>query len=265
MKNHSLYITALLMTGFIFVSCTGQSSPTSKSPSDANPAPIAIRIGVDPNLIPFESLDSIKNELVGFDIDVIKAIGVKTNIPIDLIKVKTGFKKVLSSVENCDLDAGISAIPISENLNQKMDFSDAYYSSTQVLVVKKGNIKISGVDTLSGMVIGTESGSSSQAEVEKLLIDQSKLFDTFYLAFEALISGNIDAVIADKPRASLYVKLKPNNIKIVGSELGILNYGIAVCKNKPDLLQQLNQGLASIKADGTLGNLKKKWFSADSP
>jgi ABC-type amino acid transport substrate-binding protein len=258
-KNPPRIIIAFLMASIFFVSCTGQQAPVQPPITSAKDPINIIRIGVDPNLAPFETFESSKDDFKGFDIDLIKNISTRAGIKIELVNVKTGFSQLLSSVEKCELDAGISAIPITDELKQRMDLTEPYFSTNQVLVVKTGNIKISSLDTLAGMVIGTQTGTPSQSEAEKINAAQTKLYSSYYLAFEDLISAYIDAVIADLPRASVYVNLKPNNLKIVGEKFGSLNYAIAVCKTKPDLLLQINQALSGMKSDGTLDKLIKQW------
>ncbi len=80
-----------------------------------------------------------------------------------------------------------------------------------------------------------------------------------------MISGSIDAIIADKPRALSYMRIKPNNLKTVGDEFGTVQYGIAVCKDRAELLQQINSGLKAIAADGTLDRITQKWINKNSP
>jgi ABC-type amino acid transport substrate-binding protein len=214
---------------------------------------------VDANLPPFEMLDSNTNELVGFDIELIKAVAERTGLEIEF--VNNGYSQIITMISKCQLDAGISAIAIVDVLKQQMDFSDPYYTTGQVLVVKKGNITITGMDTLSNMMVGTQEDTPSQIEIGNIPGAQVQIYQSFNLAFQDLITGYIDAVIADKPHALIYVEKKPNNLKIVGEEFGSVNYVIAVCKNRPDLVEIFNNGLADITADGTLGKLTQKWIT----
>jgi ABC-type amino acid transport substrate-binding protein len=69
----------------------------------------------------------------------------------------------------------------------------------------------------------------------------------------------LDAVIADHPRAWNFVKVKPNNLKIIGEEFGSVPYAIAFCKSQNEILQKLNSSLAEFKKDGALDKLIKKW------
>jgi len=70
-------------------------------------------------------------------------------------------------------------------------------------------------------------------------------------------------VVADKLLALSYVTVKPNNLKVAGDEFAAEQYGIAICNQRTDLLKKINDGLANVKADGTLGKLQRKWL--DSP
>jgi ABC-type amino acid transport substrate-binding protein len=261
LKNTARIIATIITACIFLSSCASKPSQTPNPTTIAGPALTRIRIGVDPNFAPFETLSPGKNELVGFDIDLIKAISAKTDLQIELVKIITGTDQLLGSIEDCGLDAGISAIPISDNLKKRFDLSDPYYSTNSVVVVKKGNIKISGLDTLSGMVVGTQKDSPGQVDIEKIISAQPELFNTYYLAFDSLANGNIDAIIADSPRAYANVNIKHNNLKIVGEPFGKVEYGIAVCKGKTELLKQINDGLASMKADGSLDKLVKKWLT----
>lgn len=58
-----------------------------------------------------------------------------------------------------------------------------------------------------------------------------------------------------------YVNIKAANLKIVGDEFAVENYGIAVYNKNTELLNRVNVGLASVKADGTLNKLVEKWIT----
>jgi ABC-type amino acid transport substrate-binding protein len=71
--------------------------------------------------------------------------------------------------------------------------------------------------------------------------------------------GDIDAVIASKPRALRFVKIPANNLKIVGDEFTNEDYGIVVCNKQSGLLSKVNAGLKGVKTNGAMDNLLKKW------
>ena len=79
-------------------------------------------------------------------------------------------------------------------------------------------------------------------------------------AFNDLMNNNIDAVVIDGAIAAMYVVNYPGQLKIVGEPFTQENYGIAVAKNKPELLEKINAGLSALKAEGQLDELTEKWI-----
>jgi polar amino acid transport system substrate-binding protein len=216
-----------------------------------------VRIGVDGTLPPFASYDPYDGLFYGFDIEVMEALGSRAGFKVEFVDIR--YDELISAVSRCELDAGISAIPISDDLTYQVDFSAPYYSSGHVLVVKKGNITITGLDDLDGMTVGTQEGSRSAMEVEQIPGVDLNAYGNFPLSLQELVAGYIDAVIADEAHALGFVDVKSNNLKIVGEKFGRLDLGIIVCKDRADLLAKINDGLSALEANGTLDRLVRKW------
>jgi polar amino acid transport system substrate-binding protein len=247
----------MLCLGIFMAACASSNLP-AQTP-DPNSALTRIRMGVITDLPPFATYDAAKKEASGFDVELMKKIAALTDVYVEFVSINIGFNPLIAQVQQCQLDGGISAIPVMDDSTGQMIFSEPYFTTGQVLVVKKGNIKISGLDTLAGMTVGAQGNTPSAIELGKLQGIQPRLFDSFFLAFQELIAGNIDAVIADHPRAWNYAKVKSNNLKIVGNEFANVSYAIAFCKNQTDLRTKVNTALANMKKDGSLDILIKKW------
>ncbi len=259
MKRNFTISCAIFFLSILLAACAFQNSSTPEPTPDANSPITRIRIGVNTDLPPYAIFDAEKQEVVGFDIDLIKAIAKRSEIYVEFISINAGYNHLLALAGQCQLDGAMSAIQLTDELKKQMDFSDPYFTTRQVLVVKKGNIKITGLDTLSGMTVGTQANSLSAVELQKMKGIQPKYYESYFLAFQDLINGNIDAAVADHPRAWNYVKVKPNNIKIVGDEFGSVSYAISFCKSKPEVLGKINTALANMKQDGSLEKLVKEW------
>jgi ABC-type amino acid transport substrate-binding protein len=235
-------------------------SATNLSSREVTPSPSAIRIGVGVNMPPFELVNVYTGEVEGFDIDLIEAVAEETGLEIEIIE--SDFTLLQSLVGQCQFDAAISSIPISDNLKQQVDFSDPYFITDHSLVVKEGNIVITGMDTLSGMRVSTQAGSPSELEFRKFTDIHAETNGTFRAAFQDLVTGYTDAVIADTPRAERYTEIKPYNLKIVGEPFGDpVSYGIIVCKERPELLEKINEGLRIVTENGTIKRLTRKWIT----
>jgi ABC-type amino acid transport substrate-binding protein len=258
MKRISFVIVSLLWISSLLAACSGaQRGAATPATSDKGLAPGVIKIGTNASLPPFETLDMSNNTLGGFDIELIKAIANKTGL--DTVFFNAASNEVLAGVAQCRFDAGISAIAMTDELKQYMLFSEPYYTAGHVVVVKKGNLTIASREDLSGVTVGVANGSTAAAEILNLPGVQAKLYDSSSLAFQDLINGYIQAVIEDVPHALGYVNIKANNLKIVGDEFSEAQYGIAVCKKRPDLLKEINAGLASIQSEGVYDKLAKQW------
>ena len=259
MKQFALILAAFLFVHLFVTACDG----SLKSTEDPLKSTTKIQIGVDATLPPFEMDGSQPDEVIGFDVDVINAIAERAGLDIELVKV--GYNQVLPFVATCELDGGISAIPVMDAQTQQVDFSDPYFTTGQSVVVKKGNKTLLGQDQLAGMKVGTQTGTLSEIELAKIASIQAQIYENYQLAIQELAGGYIDAVIADQPRAQSFVNIKRNDVKIVGDTFGQVDYAIVTCKTQPELLKKINASLAEVKADGTLDRLAKKWKLSTNP
>ncbi len=257
MKPLSWTFLAILSLSLTVSACIPQRTPPQdleKVSIDGRPI---IRVGVDVDFPPFTQAGINANNPVGFEIDLMKEIAAKSGVEVKFIPSDSN--QVLSFVSQCQIDAGIAGITISEPLKTTMAFTDIYYTTGQVVLVKEGNIVIHGKDDLAGKKVGTQDGTPSEVELAQLSGVNILDYGTFALAVEDLINGYIDAVIIDYPHALTYVNINRNNLKIVGAEFGRADYGIAVCKDRTELLQQFNAALAAIRESGRLDRLVIKW------
>ncbi|CAG1000086.1 partial putative histidine-binding protein, partial [Anaerolineae bacterium] len=164
MKRLSLALVALWLISIFLAACAAPTSPTGNPGARSNAVSQSpkIRIGVDPSLPSFEMLDPIENEFVGFDIELMQAIASKAGFDVEFVNV--GFNQLIPFIGRCQLDVGISAIAITDELKQQVDFSNPYLTTGHVVVVKKGNLTITGRDRLSDMTVGTQTGTLSEIE-----------------------------------------------------------------------------------------------------
>jgi polar amino acid transport system substrate-binding protein len=254
-------LATLACLAAILVACQSQAAP-APTPESTTSAPAAgqqarLRVAVAPTFPPFAAPGG-SEYVIGFDVDLIKAIAGRAGMGVELIPVAR--HTLLNGIVTCEFDVGLSALAMTDALRQQITFSEPYATVGQVVVVKKGNIKIADREDLAGMTVGVERGSRGEQELQGLPGAQPKLYASANLAFQDLIAGYIDATITNRPLAQTYVSIPANNLKITGDDFGAEDYGIAVCNQQGDVLQQVNQGLAAIKTDGTLDKLTQKWL-----
>lgn len=219
------------------------------------------QVATDAAYAPFESLNE-KKEAVGFDMDIMQAIAAKGGFQVKFIN--TPWEGIFASLNTGDRDMVISAVTITPERKQSMDFSDPYFEAKQLIAVGQSS-KVTKLADLKGKKVGVQTGTTGDEVAQKLLGKTSpniKRFESTPLAIKELQNGGIDAVIADNGVVINFVTNNPSaKLKTIDDATFAKEYyGIAVKKGNKALLEQLNKGIAAIKADGTYDKIYKKYF-----
>jgi len=170
-----------------------------------------------------------------------------------------GFDSVLAGVSQCQYDMAVSSITITDERKKTILFSDPYYLAGQIVTVRKDNDSITGKDDLAGKTIGGQIGTTGIIEANKIPGARVKTFDEVGFAFQDLMNGQLDAVIADYPVAMGYVVKNKDALKTVGPIFTDEYYGIAICKKNAYLVPKVNAALKALKDEGFLDKLDQKW------
>jgi polar amino acid transport system substrate-binding protein len=249
-----LGLVCLLAVSMVLTSCTKEA----ETQTTTTQAAIKIRVATDATWPPFESVNEQTKEIEGFDIDLLKAIAEKENLEIEFINV--AWDPLLAGVAQGTYDAAISSISITEDRQKVMLFSDPYFAAGQLIAVRIDNTTITGKSDLSGKTVGVQLGTTGNIEVDNIANATSRPYDDIGLAFQDLMNGQIDAVVADNPLVLSYVGKNSTKLKTTGVVFSAENYGIAVAKGNEAILAKINDGLAKVKAEGIIETLSKKWL-----
>ena len=223
--------------------------------------PQVVRIATDATYPPFETVDEATKDLKGFDMDLIREVAKQTGLNIELVNLN--FDSLLAGMAQCQYDAAISAITITDERKQSMNFSDPYINAGQIVTVNIATTDINGPADLAGKKIGAQLATTGAIEAGRLNAAEVKTYDTVDLAFQDLINKQIDAVVTDYPTSLSFVQVNMNDLKVVGEPFTNESYGIAVCQKNTALLATLNDGLAKVKASGFVAELEKKWLAGE--
>jgi len=222
------------------------------------PTTAKVRIATDATWPPFESVNEQTKDIEGFDIDLMTAIAERAGLEIEFVNV--AWDPLLAGMAQCQYDAAISAMTITEERKEQFLFSDPYFYAGQIVTVHIDNTEIASKYDLSGKVIGAQIGTTGSFEVEKIGGATLKTYDDIGLAMQDLMNRQIDAVVADNPLALGYVGENPDKLKTVGEVFTDENYGIAVCKTNTDLVEKINAGLKAVKDEGLIEQFVEKWL-----
>jgi polar amino acid transport system substrate-binding protein len=258
---------ATLVAGLVLAACS-KTEPPAPAPVAAAPAPAPVAakvyvVGTDAAYAPFESQNE-KAEIVGFDIDVVKAIAAKAGIEVKF--VNTPWEGIFNALNQGDRDLLVSAVTITDERKQTMDFSSPYFDAVQLIAVKE-NSKITKFDDLKKLKVGVQTGTTGDEAVTKLQGKTSaniKRFESTPLALKELEAGGVDAVVADNGVVIHYVNNNSGSKfkTVADASFTPEQYGLPVKKGNTELLGKLNKGLADIKADGTYAKIYTQYFGA---
>jgi ABC-type amino acid transport substrate-binding protein len=145
-----------------------------------------------------------------------------------------------------------------------VDFSDPYFDSGQIITVRADETAITSADDLAGKKVGVQLGTTGDIWLTDETGADVQRYDENTMAFQALANGDVDAAVCDNAVAYEIVKANPEmNLKVLPEVYGAEQYGIAVRKDRPEVLEAINAGLAAIKKNGTYDEIFAKYFGAD--
>lgn len=222
------------------------------------------KVITEPTFPPFDTTDE-NGEIVGFDMDLMQAIAEDQGFEVEFESM--GFDALIPAIQAGNADiiaAGMNAM--DPDRQKKVDFSETYYDSGLVVLVKEGNNTIKGINDLTpdmkvASQIQTTGGDKCNELAEAGKVKEAVILDQFDTCVLQVINGDVDAVIIDKPVAAQYIKKQPGKVKMVGETLNAESYGFAVQKGNKELLDKINAGLKNMVDNGTYDELYDKWFN----
>jgi polar amino acid transport system substrate-binding protein len=217
-------------------------------------------VGADTPYEPFEI--GQPPDISGYDIEVMDAIA--DNLGLEVTYQDTAFETIFRDVASGQFDIAAAASTITPERQQKVNFSDPYYATQQVLIVPEGS-DIATTADLGGKIVGAQDATTGE-EYANDQTDASEVrpFPEGPDAIAALTTGQVEAVIIDQAVAVVAVE-KQTGFSIVEEIPTDELYGFAMAPDNTGLLDAVNGALVEIKGDGTLTELYQKYFQADPP
>ena len=202
----------------------------------------------------------------GIDIEVAGAIAQKLGLELQVDDM--GFDACLQAAQTGKSDIVMAGVTVTEERQAVMDFSNSYANGVQVVIVKEGS-PIQTVDDLANAnMIGCQMGTtgyifcSDTPENGGFGEDHVTPYDDGAAAVQALMNGQIDAVVIDNKPAQEYVAANPG-LKILDGEFTNEDYAIGVAKGNTALLDAINGALEELTNDGTIQSIVDKYISAN--
>lgn len=228
-----------------------------------------IVMGLDDTFVPMGFKDEA-GEIVGFDVDLAKAVFDQYGISVKLQPIDWSMKE--TELDNGTIDMIWNGYSKTAAREKKVLFSDTYMKNQQVLVSKKSS-DVASFSDMEGKILGAQNSSSgyeafnSQPEKLKDLVkDQDAvLYDSFNEAFIDLENDRIDGLLIDRVYANYYLNQngKISDYSIMEGDFSNEDFAVGLRKADEELAVKINEGLAQLQTDGTFAEISEKWFGED--
>ncbi|MGN6315015.1 transporter substrate-binding domain-containing protein [Trinickia sp.] len=216
-----------------------------------------LQVATDATFPPMEFTEN--GARTGFDVDLMNALAKTMGKQVQWTDID--FKGLIPGLIARRFDVAISAIYITPERAQVVDFTQPYYAGGLVALVKSDS-PIKTLADLNGKKVSVQVGTKSvnflhdhYPQVQRVEVEKNQEM------FDLVGIGRTDAAVTGKPAAYQLARTRPG-FRVLDEQLTTEQYGIAVRKDEPQLRDALNSALEKIKADGTYAALVKKWFSS---
>ncbi|WP_326512654.1 transporter substrate-binding domain-containing protein [Clostridium intestinale] len=255
MKKLSLIVSAVLSATLLFTGCGSKASDTSKTED-------TFKVGMEAGYAPFNwtqkddsnggvKIDGAAEYAGGYDVEIAKKIA--DDLGKKLVIVKTEWDGLIPALESGKIDAVIAGMSPTAERKETIDFSDNYYKSELVMVVKKGG-KYNGATSLkdfSGAKVTAQLNTFHYSVIDQIAgVQKQTAMDNFSAMRVALESGVIDAYVSERPEG-ISAESNSNNFKMIelkdGFKASEEDVAIAVgVKKGSDLTAKINSTLSKI-------------------
>jgi len=222
--------------------------------------PGTLTVGSDIPYPPFEQ--GRAPDYDGFDIELINEIA--SRLELDVQIKDTPFDTIFRDLAQGKFDVVISGSTITDERERAVDFGDPYFLAEQSLLVQVDS-DIQAIDDLPGQTVGVQKGTTGEAYVKEEAPDATvRSYGDLDDAFNALVAGQVDAVMFDLPGTQEAARTK-EGLEVRESYDTGEEFGIAFQEDADALREAVNGALAEVKDDGTFAELYTEWFKKDPP
>jgi His/Glu/Gln/Arg/opine family amino acid ABC transporter permease subunit len=232
------------------------------APAYADDDPRVVRVGTEGVYPPFSYRDPDTNQLTGFDIEVMKAVGEEAGW--DLRFVEAPFDSLFPALDSNRIDVIANQVTITGERKARYLFSTPYTYSHGVIVTAKDNDDITSLADLKGKTTA-QTASSNWAQVAKDAGAKVQYVQDFGPGVQLVEQGRVDAIVNDNIAVLDYLATSGNDKVKIAGDAGhdVLEQALAFRKSDPQLQQEADDAIAALTKDGTLAKISDKYFGAD--
>lgn len=270
-KQIALFSTAAFISlGLIGCGSTASVSKEAQVEGAAGKSTLdkdTLIVGLDDTFAPMGFKDE-NGEIVGFDIDLAKAVAEKLGKVIEFQSIDWNMAE--SELNAGNIDFIWNGYSITDSRKEKVNFSMPYLKNRQIIITLADSDINSKAD-LAGKTVGAQSGSSattainSEPEVLETFADSKPVtYESNNDVLMDLENGRIDAAVADEIIVRYYMSKKgEDKFKVLEDDFGDEEYGVGMRKGDTALVDAVNKAYLELKDEGKVAEISNKWFGED--
>jgi polar amino acid transport system substrate-binding protein len=220
-----------------------------------------VSCGVYSNVEPFSYPDPQSRELVGMDVDLCRAVAKRLGVKATLQPLAVEAR--VPQLKLGRVDMVIANLAYTKVRATQIAFSDAYYSTKEVLVVKEANGKKTLAD-LSGQHFSATDGSTSAQSIPlSIKGGQAVTFHDTSSAFMALEQNKVQGFVTNQMTAKQIqsqVANSPGAVAILPEPMLIEPIAIGMQEGQTAMKDAVNKALVEMDNDGEMQAIFDKWL-----
>ncbi len=225
-----------------------------------------LKVGMSGNQPPMNAV-SRSGKLIGLEVDLAKAFASAMGVHLEIVTMPFG--DLLEAMDDHKVDMVMSGMAITPHRSQGVSFVGPYMMSGKSILTKDTTLaRISQAHEVnrSDIKLAALKNSTSEEFIKSAAPDAELVsVDTYDVAIDKVISGEIDGLVADMPICMLSVLRYPNTgLVTLKSPLSVEPFGIAVRKDDQQFAQLVEIYLDTFEKMGMLTELSRKWFEDKS-
>lgn len=252
-------VVAVVIAAMALTACGGTNDAADSAKTDG----ATLKFGTNAEFPPFEFVSNkggVIGEFDGIDMAMAKQIAEDNGMTPEINNME--FDSLLVALQNGQLDAVIAGMTVTDERKESVDFSNPYYTATQVMIVKEDS-EIAKASDMEGKKIAVIQGYTGETVVS----DLGYAYEAFKKGTDAimeLMNGKTDVVVIDKATAEKYIKDNEGIKAVEDSEaFEAEEYAVAVAKGNTELLEKINASIEKMIADGTVNELAAQYAVAE--
>ncbi|MGY1754140.1 ABC transporter substrate-binding protein [Blastococcus sp. SYSU D01042] len=224
-----------------------------------------ITVGTDTSYAPSEFIAEDGETIVGFDIDLFTLVAQKLGLEAEF--ESASFDSIIAGVGSDRYEVGVSSFTINPDRLAEATMV-SYFSAGTQWAVQAGNPEDVDADNACGKSIAVQRGTvqvdditarSAECEAAGEEAIDIQQFEGQDEATAAIVSGRVDAGLADSPVMAYAVQQTNDQLELLGDIYDSAPYGYVVPQASTELAQVLADALAALIEDGSYAEVLEKW------